>query len=105
MLFRSVCLGGFNYANLMNDELRKKSLTAKSVEDLTVFKRVEVSSMDNDTYMNDYEMKEQYAKVFRGYATKTKETIMKYTNESNPKVFFKIMVDSKAIGVVVFGIR
>ena len=98
----TVCLGGFNYANLMNDELRKKSLTAKSVEDLTVFKRVEVSSMDNDTYMNDYEMKEQYAKVFRGYATKTKETIMKYTNESNPKVFFKIMVDSKAIGVVVF---
>ena len=61
-----MCFGSLNYANIMTDQMKVNAKYANSAEDLTTFKARPYNPA-NPTYVDDYEMVDEQAKVYEGY--------------------------------------
>ena len=96
------CLFALNQANLMNDQIKADSENATSADQLTVFKK-QKEDFNNPTYMADYGMKDQYAKVFVGHAQSQKhsqkiEEVKKQKTKLGSKFVLSVNINGSPAG-------
>ena len=58
------CLSALNLANLTSDQMRERAKTAANVNELTMFQKGDFDLMAGKTYMEDYQMKPEFANQF-----------------------------------------